>query len=259
MYADHFGLRQHIRHHTDVISVTKTDDHATTGRWNVRCRDVSTGEESSEVFGAVMACNGYQSYPNIPKMEGLADFRGQVLHTHDYRTAAGFENKRVLVVGVGNSGGDCAVDVCRVTKQLFLSTRQGTWVVGRLDQDGYPWDFNHLTRFRLFLQSKFTRPWEKYIEWKVNSKFNHANFRLKPPFGLFYGQPMINDDLPARMLTGAIKIKTDVKRFTETGVEFVDGTTEELDAVILATGYKSEFPFLSQDVRVGLTNFFCHL
>ena len=62
---------------------------------------------------------------------------------------------------------------------------------------------------------------------------------------------MINDDLPNRMLTGAIKIRDNVKRFTRTGVEFVDGTSEEVDAVILATGYKTDFPFLSQEVGLG--------
>ncbi|GFR83877.1 dimethylaniline monooxygenase [N-oxide-forming] [Elysia marginata] len=248
LYANHFGLKQHIHYNTVVVSVSKTDNHNSTGRWNVRHRDVSTGLECTEVFDAVMACNGYQSRPYMPELEGIKDFQGQVLHTNDYRTPAGFEDKRVLVVGVGNSGGDCAVDVCKAAKQVFISTRAGTWVTHRLSENGYPHDLVSLTRFRLFLHSSCRGPWEKYNEWKLNSRYNHTLYRLKPSHSLFSSQPMINDDLPSRMLSGAIQIRNDVKRFTQTGVEFVDGTTEELDAVILATGYKTEFPFLSQDL-----------
>ncbi|RUS79337.1 hypothetical protein EGW08_012891 [Elysia chlorotica] len=248
LYSDHFGLKKHIQFNTQVVSVTKTDDHSTTGRWNVLHRDATTGSERSEVFDAVMACNGYQTFPHVPQLEGLQQFQGKVLHTNDYRTAAGFENKRVLVVGFGNSAGDCAVDVCRVARQVFMSTRGGSWVIKRLNNNGYPMDVTTITRFRLFLQTKCRRPWEKYCEWKLNSHYNHAMYRLKPAHSLFSSQPMINDDLPNRMLTGAIKVRDDVKRFTKTGVEFVDGSYEDLDAVILATGYTTDFPFLRQDI-----------
>lgn len=72
-------------------------------------------------------------------------------------------------------------------------------------------------------------------------------------------EPVLNDDLPSRLLYGAIKVKTRVKELTETTVVFEDGTVEEdVDVIVFATGYTFSFPFLEdslvkvEDNRVSL-------
>ena len=63
---------------------------------------------------------------------------------------------------------------------------------------------------------------------------------------------MLNDDLPNRIVTGTVKVKDNVQRFTQTGVEFVDGTSEQhIDVVILATGFRTCYPFLEDEVGEG--------
>ena len=60
---------------------------------------------------------------------------------------------------------------------------------------------------------------------------------------------MINDDLPIKLINGSITLKHGVKRLTETGVEFDDGTFEDnIDVVIYATGYLFKFPFIDKDI-----------
>ena len=54
----------------------------------------------------------------------------------------------------------------------------------------------------------------------VNTKFSHKLYNLKPKHRLFGQHPMINDDLPNRILSGYITVKSNIDRFTENGLIF---------------------------------------
>ncbi|XP_065529066.1 flavin-containing monooxygenase 5-like [Lathamus discolor] len=62
--------------------------------------------------------------------------------------------------------------------------------------------------------------------------------------------PTINDDLPIRIISGRVLVKPNIQEFTETSVIFEDGTREDIDAVVFATGYSFSFPFLKGCVKV---------
>lgn len=51
-------------------------------------------------------------------LPGIDTFKGQYFHSRDYKTAEEWRGKRVVVIGIGNSGGDIAVELSRVTKQV---------------------------------------------------------------------------------------------------------------------------------------------
>lgn len=51
-------------------------------------------------------------------LTGLDSFKGEIVHSHDYKTLTGYEDKRIVVIGIGNSGGDAAVELSRVAKQV---------------------------------------------------------------------------------------------------------------------------------------------
>lgn len=90
---------------------------------------------------------------------------------------------------------------------------------------------------------------DEFIAKLLNKRFDHAKFSLQPKYPPTAMYPTVNDDLPNRIISGSIKIKSNVKKFTRTGVEFDDGTVEDdIDAVVLATGYKFGFPFLDKSV-----------
>ncbi|CAG5121869.1 unnamed protein product [Candidula unifasciata] len=90
---------------------------------------------------------------------------------------------------------------------------------------------------------------DKLLQRRLNKRINHNLYRLRPDYGPSSQHPLVNDDMPNRIICGSIKIKTDIKRFTSTGVEFVDGTFEDnIDLVVLATGYSFGFPFIDKEV-----------
>lgn len=77
-------------------------------------QNTKSGEAKTEVFDAVIVCSGHHGEKHIPRFPGLGEFKGQILHSHDYRKPLDFTGKRVLVVGLGNSGGDIASEIGQV-------------------------------------------------------------------------------------------------------------------------------------------------
>lgn len=60
---------------------------------------------------------------------------------------------------------------------------------------------------------------------------------------------MVNDDLGTRITCGSVTVKTDVRKVTSQKVEFSDGSVEDnVDVIILATGYVFGFPFIDKSV-----------
>ena len=72
------------------------------------------------MFDGVLVCTGHHAEKNIPTFPGLDKFTGKVTHTHDYKDYHGYENKRVLIIGIGNSGGDVATELSRISSQVIF-------------------------------------------------------------------------------------------------------------------------------------------
>ncbi|XP_007444528.2 dimethylaniline monooxygenase [N-oxide-forming] 5-like, partial [Python bivittatus] len=185
-------------------------------------------------------------------LTGITTFKGRYLHSHDYKSPDEFTGKRVIVVGIGNSGVDLAVEISHTAQQVFLSTRRGAWIFSRVGDKGYPFDAVFTTRSNLLL--KQCLPMSKInqlIEYKLNSRFNHSHYGLKPEHRVYSQHPTINDDLPNSIISGRIVIKSNITEFTDTAAIFEDGSKEEdIDSVLFATGYSFSFPFLGSSMRV---------
>lgn len=252
LYAEKFNLAKHILFRHEVIKVVQAKDYDSNGRWTVKLRELDTNNEFQEDFDGVMVCTGHHVYPHFPKMEGLDLFKGRVLHTHSYKRPTGFEDKKVVIVGVGNSGGDVAVELSHVCDKVYLSTRRGCWMLHRVGPDGLPFDAAYLRRSLNVL-------WE-VMPYKVScffcerliekQRFDHSTYNLKPKHRIFAQHPMVNDALPNRILSGTVVVKSDVERFTPNGVVFQneDGVEHECDTVVLATGYTCKFPYIDEDL-----------
>ena len=90
---------------------------------------------------------------------------------------------------------------------------------------------------------------ERLAQKKLEQRFDHSMYGLKPKHGILAQHPMVNDELPNRLASGTLKLKPNIKHFTENGVAFEDGTTEnDIDVVMFATGYVFGFPFLDESV-----------
>ncbi|XP_066578791.1 uncharacterized protein LOC136768466 isoform X2 [Amia ocellicauda] len=126
-YCDHFRLSDHIKFSTTVDSVQPV---TTPKGWQGLAWDVTTsnltGQKQSvtERFDAVMVCNGHFYDPYIPPIPGLENFKGKLMHSHDYRSAEPLAGMSVVVLGAGLSGLDIAVELARVSSQVTLSHGQ---------------------------------------------------------------------------------------------------------------------------------------
>ncbi|XP_052092344.1 flavin-containing monooxygenase 5-like [Mytilus californianus] len=250
LYVDKFELRKHIHFRHEIISVKPTDDFETSGQWILKVKDLANEEEHNITYDAVMICTGHHAEKNMPDFPGLKNFKGKVLHSHDYKHTAGYEEKRVVVVGIGNSGGDAAVELSRVASQTFLSTRSGSWVYNRISDRGLPLDMLYTRRITFALKNIIGGPIiERLAQKKLEQRFDHSIYGLKPKHGILAQHPMVNDELPNRLASGTLKLKSNIKHLTESGVVFKDGTTEDdIDVVMFATGYVFGFPFLDESV-----------
>ncbi|RWS18395.1 Dimethylaniline monooxygenase-like [N-oxide-forming], partial [Leptotrombidium deliense] len=97
-------------------------------------------------FDGVVVCVGHHAKPYIPKFPGQQNFNGKIIHTRSFKTAKEFENKVAVVVGIGNSGADAAVDLSNVCSQVYIATRSGSWIFRRVERSGYPVDLLFNTR-----------------------------------------------------------------------------------------------------------------
>lgn len=255
MYAKEFGLMEHINFNTEVVSCDPCSDHDVTGRWTVRVKDVNNNDIREEIFDGVMVCIGHHAIPNFKKeaFAGLDDFQGEYMHSHDYRTPERFYDKAVMVVGLGNSAGDIAVETSRVANQTYLSTRRGAWILNRVSTGGMPIDIVYTNRFNSNFVFK-TMPKalmplvDTWLENTACGRFNHETYGLKPKHRFTSQHATVNDDLPNRILNGTIKVKGDIRRFTKDGVIFEDGHEAKVDVVFFATGYIYNFPFLDESI-----------
>uniref|UniRef100_A0A672JIH9 Flavin-containing monooxygenase n=1 Tax=Salarias fasciatus TaxID=181472 RepID=A0A672JIH9_SALFA len=247
MYAEHFKLLQHIRFQTAVKSVKQRPDFSRSAQWEVVTEN-REGLEEKHVFDAVICCSGHYTYPNLPLKDfpGIETFEGKYLHSWDYKGPEDMQGKRVVVIGIGNSGGDIAVETSRVAEQVYMSTRRGAWVIRQVSDNGLPVDMKYNTRFvHILFQLLPINFFNWFGENKLNAMYDHSMYALKPKHRWVLQIPVINDDLPLKILSGSVVIKPNVKEIRGSTVVFEDGSkVEKVDVIVFATGYNYDFPYL---------------
>jgi dimethylaniline monooxygenase (N-oxide forming) len=130
--------------------------------------------------------------------------------------------------------------------QVYLSTRTGTWVMNRVFDYGEPSDLAYINRFARTLQNAVPDAFlNAILEHKLNTRFDHARFALKPSHRLLDAHVTVNDELPNRIISGTVMIKSNIARLTDNGVVFDDGTfVDRIDTIIMATGYSFDFAMI---------------
>ncbi|XP_077402047.1 uncharacterized protein LOC144035874 [Vanacampus margaritifer] len=127
-YCRHYNVHPHIRFHSTVEEVrpvvvtTEDDEKRTQTTWEVTACDTS-GCRTTDTFHAVFVCSGHYSDPNIPNVPGMENFKGQVLHSHAYRSAEPFSSRSVVVLGAKASGIDISLELAKVGAEVTLSHR----------------------------------------------------------------------------------------------------------------------------------------
>ncbi len=248
-YTDHFGLRERISFHTEVVAVEPVD-----GEWEVTVANAD-GERQTQRYRAVLVANGHHWDPRWPEpaFPGSEEFEGEQTHAHHYREPDVLPGKRVLVLGIGNSAVDIAVESSRIAKKTFLATRRGAYVIPKYI-NGKPIDelSNPITSMLPLAVQRFfaTRA------LGVASAADPSAYGLpKPDHKLFEAHPTVSSELLPRLGHGDISPKPNIDRFSGgRSVRFADGTEEEIDLVVYCTGYKITFPFFQPQVFAAPEN-----
>lgn len=244
-YARHFGLYDYIQFSTRVeraIPVVPPAPRLAPGGqaaatpetgWQLK---LSSGE--TEWFDYLVLANGHHNVPRHPE-KIRADFKGEYLHSHDYKKAAPFAGKRVLVVGGGNSACDCAVEISRVAERVDISLRSPKYIIPKFLL-GRPTDtFNEATR-RLphWLAEKIRR-----VGLFLQVGDYHSYGLEKPSVGVTKLHPTLNSELLYKIRHGRVHPHKGVERVVGKLVTFADGSSREFDTLVAATGFKIAFPF----------------
>lgn len=227
-YAASNGVRPHFGQR--VSRIERADD----GIWAV------TTDDRTWTARNVVVATGATRVPVRPTWPGMEEYGGAVLHSSEYRNGEPWRGGRVLVVGFGNSACEQAIDLVEHGVEAHLSVRSAVNVLPR-DLLGVPVLQMGIAMRRLptGLADALAAPLVALTVGDITK----VGLR-KLPYG---PQTQIKNDRHIPLLdigtmdhikAGRITVHGDIARFTPTGVELADGTSLDVDAVVLATGYR---------------------
>jgi cation diffusion facilitator CzcD-associated flavoprotein CzcO len=213
---------------------------------------VTTADGEDIAASAVVMCTGIMANPQMPLLEGRERFAGRVLHSVDYRRPAPFAGQRVLVVGVGNSGGEIGSELADAGAQVTVVVRSGAHVVP-LTIAGVP------IQYLAYGMRTLPRPAREWLSDKVRrlSELRRGPAVLpRPSYSVLDAIPLIGFHLVDAIRAGRVRVQRGgIRRFTATGVEFDDGSSAEFDTVILATGFRAALASLGDQVTTDARGF----
>ncbi|KAI0157903.1 FAD/NAD(P)-binding domain-containing protein [Hypoxylon sp. FL1284] len=277
-YATHFNLHQYVRFRTTVRNVIRSGT-----RWDVHITDIEG--ESVLQFDKVVFAHGCESVRVFPSMPNKHKFRGTVIHSQAFRDPAQFIDKRVLVVGNGNTACETSALLSKHATKVYQAYRRGRAMFFRENENGIPFDINFTwtgLRLKYFLDSKI--PW---LTWPIANRAtaakmiqdaarsepvepgqSHAGrlrraerrlrdeWHLLPCTSLEYVNPIVQDDFIPALRRGDITPLFGFQDFVSaSGVLLTDGTVIEVDSVIFCMGYRTDFtimPELEMDGACGV-------
>lgn len=226
-YAEHFDIKPLFNQR--VTGIERIVD----GQWQVQTQtDTFTASQ-------LVVATGYNQFPHKPHLPGLRDFRGIVWHSHEYRNGAAFRNENVLVVGMGNTGAELALDLLENGAKPFVSVRGPVNIVRR-DMFGKP------TQTTAIFLNKFPNWFYDFvagISQKLTvgdvSKYGLGKPKHSPTYDCRLGKiPVIDLGTLDEIKAGNITILPGIERIQAKTVQFQDGRELPFDAIVLATGYR---------------------
>lgn len=237
-YADHFGITKYVRFNTPVADIRPAANYSPEApRWVVRTESGETIEHDT-----VIVASGHLTKP-LEVEAFRRDFGGEYLHSHDYKDPAKFAGKRVCVVGVGNSGLDIASDICTTAERTVLVGRTTPLVIPKLIFGRPFWD----------AVKPFYKPWVpaavrsrvlQFLVWVVHGRMTGLGFGTQAKKVHASSNANIINHLHYRRVIA----KSGIEKIDGQTLTFGDGTSEDFDTLIAATGYLIDLDFIPASV-----------
>ena len=233
-YAERFGVRAECG---CEVRALRRSPHG----WSATLGDGRVVEGS-----AAVVCTGIIANPRLPGLPGREAYRGRLMHSVEYRRPAGFEGQRVLVVGVGNPGGEIGSELARAGARVTMLVRSGAHVVP-LTIGGVP------IQYVSQLLRRLPRPAQEWVSRQVQRATDRRRgppVIPRPAHSPLDAIPIIGFHLADAIRAGQAEVKLGtVDHLTPDGAVFSDGTSAPFDAIILATGFTPALGMLGDLVQ----------
>lgn len=248
-YAEHFGIKDHISFSTKVVRVEKVSEG-----WKITSVKVDNEGKDQHIYKEtfvkfVAIATGHHAKPSMPHFDGQETFPGRIFHSVEYKNATsnGLVGKKVVVVGIGNSAVDVAVNVVELggKKPVSIATRSGAWIIPNyilgFPADHYacrlflwlPWGLSNFI-FEFVIKSVSGSPWQLNLNPKMRARQT---------------QPTVSPTLVHHIQRRNVMVKPNIAAVEGNKVVFTDGTKTTTDTIVCCTGYKIDLPFLDSSLK----------
>jgi hypothetical protein len=230
-YVDRFGFRDRILFETAVEHAEQRPD----GTWELTCAG-----GAKRAYDMLVVANGHHwdaRWPE-PAFPGADEFEGLQMHAHDYRDNEFLRDKDVVVLGMGNSAMDIAVESSQVARTTHLAARRGAWIVPKY-LFGKPMD--QLPHSAVVPDRVTYKVFELFVRLHTGNPESYGLPRPDHRFGAAH--PTVSGRILDRISHGAVTPRPNIARLGPDWVRFADGTQVHADVVIFCTGYRITFPF----------------
>jgi cation diffusion facilitator CzcD-associated flavoprotein CzcO len=231
-YANHFDIRRFIEFNTLVTYVRPVENNL----W-----EVTLNNNQKRTYKGVLVCNGHHWDRRWPQLPGT--FTGELIHSKDYKHPDQLKDKRVLVIGGGNSACDVVSEAARVSTRAVLSLRSGVWFLPKtllgvpLADIAKPWAPVWLQR--LILRGALKIITGSYTQYGLPT----------PDHRIFDKHPTVSTEVLQYIKHGRIKPRPAIQAIHDKTITFTDGTQEIVDLIVCATGFHVSYPFLPPELN----------
>ncbi|KAA3448345.1 NAD(P)/FAD-dependent oxidoreductase [Mesorhizobium sp. SARCC-RB16n] len=202
----------------------------------------------------VVIASGYNAEPLLPRFAGLEAFKGKTLHSADYRNATPFAGQSVLIIGMGNTGAEIALDLAEGGARPTISVRDGVHIVPR-ELFGVPIQMVGMaTRLgpQRINDAQFPIILDLVLGRLEKFGLRRPKHGLLQQIALSSRIPVIDVGTIGKIREGAIKVAPDIAEISERGARFADGRHGEFDTILFATGYRPGYArFLEPAIEPG--------
>ena len=245
-YAKQFGVFERIRFSTPVERLDRTD-----AGWLI------TTPDGAERFDRVLIASGRFHHPHIPHVPGLDAFTGNegVLSTYRYKEPDRYRGKRVLVGGCAVSALEIAADLAALgAASVVIAQRRQRYVLLKFAA-GVPSDHRIFTRYGVLAAESLPiaevgRQLKEIVLEAGGSPEQYG--APKPAEDFFEAGVTLNQQYLSMVAEGRIRVHGWLDQVEGQTVTFMDGASEEFDAIIMGTGFELDLPFLSDELRATL-------
>ncbi|OIW18273.1 hypothetical protein TanjilG_10271 [Lupinus angustifolius] len=224
----------------------------TSGLWRVKTVATcgSNRTEFEYICRWLVVATGENAECVMPEIEGLGEFKGEIIHAADYKSGENFKGKKVLVVGCGNSGMELSLDLCNYNASPSMVCRSSVHVLPReiFGKSTFELACLMMQWLPLWLVDKLLLIFAWLVLGNIEKyglkRPSQGPLQLKNTKGK---TPVLDIGTLEKIRSGDIKVVPAIKRLSNDSAELVNGENLEVDAVVLATGYRSNVPSWLQE------------